>query len=107
MNLQPNESEALRRLKTILQNQENFVELRIFGSKAKNLSTADSDIDVMIIVRKYSPDLQSLIDDTIFDLNIQYDCLISAITFSQEELDNGPMSESPLYKTALQEGIQL
>ncbi|MFP4573995.1 MAG: nucleotidyltransferase domain-containing protein [Desulfobacterales bacterium] len=107
MNLQPNESEALRRLKTILQNQENFVELRIFGSKAKNLSTADSDIDVMIIVRKYSPDLQSLIDDTIFDLNIQYDCLISAIIFSQEELDNGPMSESPLYKTALQEGIQL
>ena len=51
--------------------------------------------------------VESEIDDLIFEINLENDCLITALYFSQEELEKGPLSESPLYKKILQEGISL
>lgn len=107
MDLNQNEVKALTRLKTFLQDQENFVDFRVYGSKARGSSTPESDIDVLIIVRKFDSDFQSLIDDMIYELNLEYDCLISAVIFNQDELISGPMSESPLYRTAMQEGVRV
>lgn len=107
MNLEANELEALKRLKAILHQQKNFVDFWVYGSKVRGQSTAESDIDVMIIVEEYSHDFQSMIDDIIFELNLEYDCFISATIFSRDELENGPMSESPLYKTAVKEGVRI
>ncbi len=107
MDLNQDEIKALTRLKTFLQGQENFVDLRVIGSKTRGLSTPESDIDVLIIVRKFDRDFQALIDDMIFELNLQYDCLISAVIFNQDELESGPMSESPLYRVAMREGIRV
>jgi len=107
MNLRANEKKALGRLKNILQEQGDFVDLWIFGSKAKGSSTKESDIDVMIVVRENGQALQSMVDDVVFDLNLQHDCLISAIVLSQEEIEHGPMSESPFYKAAIHDGVRL
>ncbi|MDZ7760153.1 MAG: nucleotidyltransferase domain-containing protein [Desulfovermiculus sp.] len=107
MNLNQNELKALTRLKTFLQNQESFVDLLVFGSKVLSLSTSESDIDILIIFREFDHDLQALIDDFIFELNLEYDCLMSVVIFSLDELESGPMSESPLYKSAMQQGIRV
>ena len=107
MDLNQDELNALTRLKSFLQEQEKFVDLLVFGSKVLDSSTSESDIDVLIIVREFERDLQASIDDMIFELNLEYDCLISAVIFSQDELEHGPMSESPLYRTAIQEGIRV
>lgn len=107
MDLNQNEVKALTRLKTFLQDQENFVDFRVFGSRTRESSTPESDIDVLIIVREFDRHLQSMIDDRIFELNLEYDCLISAVFFNQDELISGPLSESPLYRTAMQEGVRV
>jgi predicted nucleotidyltransferase len=107
MDLNQNEVKALTRLKTFLQDQENFVDFRIYGSRARGTSTPESDIDVLIIVREFDSNFQSMIDDMIFELNLEYDCLISAVIFNQDELISGPMSESPLYRNAMQEGVRV
>jgi len=107
MDLNQDELNALTRLKTFLQDQESFVDLLVFGSKVRGSSTQESDIDVLIIVREFDRDLQALIDDMIFELNLEYDCLISAVIFNQDELESGLMSESPLYRSAIQEGIRV
>jgi len=107
MELNQNELMALTRLKTFLQNQENFLDFRVYGSKARGSSTPESDIDVLIIVREFDSNFQSLMDDMIYELNLEHDCLISAVIFSQDELESGPMSESPLYKTAMHEGVRV
>lgn len=106
MNLNANELKALNRLKTFLQDQESFVDLLVFGSKALSSSTSESDIDVLLIVREFDRDLQALIDDLIFELNLEYDCLMSVVIFNQYELESGPMSESPLYRSAMQQGVR-
>ncbi len=59
----------------------------------------------MIELEDCSPTIESEIDDLIFQLNIRYDCLITAVYFSRKELEEGPLSESPLYKTILSDGI--
>ncbi len=107
INLKKNERAALLRLKAALSENLDLLDFRIFGSKARGDSEPESDIDVMIEVEEYTSGSESLIDDLIFDTNLEYDCFISAIIFGRRELEDGPMSESPIYKTIEKEGQRI
>jgi len=105
MPILPNESKALNSLKIELNKRYDLLDLKIYGSKAKGLDTPDSDLDVMVVLKNLTPLIESEIDDLIFEINIENDCLITAIFFDQEELEVGPLSESPIYRKISQEGI--
>ena len=79
----------------------------MFGSKARGDALPDSDIDVMIELEEYNPVIESAIDDLVFDINLAHDCFISVVMFSRRELEDGPLSESPLYKAIAREGIRV
>jgi len=105
MPILPNERKALSMLKNLLEKNYDLRNFRIYGSKVKGSDSPESDVDVMIELEDWSPTIESEIDDLIFQLNISYDCLITAVYFSRKELEEGPLSESPLYKTILRNGI--
>jgi len=105
MPILPNERKALSMLKNLLEKNYDLRNFRIYGSKVKGSDSPESDVDVMIELEDWSPTIESEIDDLIFELNIRYDCLITAVYFSRKELEEGPLSESPLYKTILRNGI--
>lgn len=107
MPLLPNEKEALAALRAKLSHDYRLLDFRVYGSKAKGTDVKDSDLDVMIVVEDYSPVIESQIDDLIFEINLKYNCFITALFFSRNELELGPLSESPIYKKILQEGISL
>jgi len=107
MPLLPNEKKALNDLKTILQENYRLLDLKLYGSKAKGTDVPDSDLDIMIVLEDQSPVIESQIDDLIFEINIKYDCFITALFFSRKELEVGPLAESPIYKKIMQEGISL
>ena len=107
MVLLPNEEEALKELKIALEKNYQLLDFRVFGSKARGIDVKDSDLDVMIVLGEHSPTIESRIDDLIFDINLKYECFIAAIFFSRKELEAGPMSESPIYKKIMIEGISL
>jgi predicted nucleotidyltransferase len=107
MVLLPNEEKALKELKITLAENFQLLDFRIFGSKVKGTDVQDSDLDVMIVLEDHSPKIESRIDDLIFDINLQYDCFIKAIFFTRKELEVGPLSESPIYKKIMIEGISL
>ena len=107
MGLLPNEEEALKELKIALEKNYQLLDFRVFGSKARGIDVKDSDLDVMIVLEEHSPKIESRIDDLIFDINLKYECFITAIFFSRKELEAGPMSESPIYKKIMREGISL
>lgn len=104
LTLKENEEIALRVLKEELSRRFNVIDLRIFGSKVRGEDTPESDIDVMIELDEYTPDIKSGIYDIIFKINLENDTFISTIIFSKKELEDGPMSESPIYKAILREG---
>jgi predicted nucleotidyltransferase len=108
MPLLPNEKKALNELKSLLlENNYGLLDFRIYGSKAKGTDVPDSDLDIMIVLEDRSPVIESQIDDLIFDIDLKYDCFITALFFSRKELEAGPLAESPVYKQILQEGISL
>ncbi len=105
--LKENEIKALKELKEILCSHFNVKEIRIFGSKVREEDTPESDIDVMIILEELDPEIQSRIYDIVFEVNLKNDCFISVLIFNKQEIEEGPMSESPIYKAIQKEGILL
>jgi predicted nucleotidyltransferase len=105
MALKRNEEIALKVLKERLTSHYSILDFRIFGSKIRGEDTSQSDIDVMIKIADLNPGIESDIYDIVFDVNLENDCFISVIIFSKEEIEKGPMSESPIYKTIMREGV--
>ena len=58
------------------------------------MPSPESDIDVMIEVENYTPEVEALIDELVFEINLNHDCLISAVIFGSKELHEGPLRES-------------
>lgn len=107
LELKENERIAVSRLKEALGKKLKLLDFRVFGSKARGDASPDSDIDVMIEVEDYNPAIESIIDDLVFEINLTFDCFISTVIFSKKELDEGPLSESPIYKAIEREGVRV
>ncbi len=105
--MKANEKEALSELKRVLEERVGVLDLILYGSKARGDDSPDSDIDVMIKVEDYTQEIESAIDDAVFETNLEHDCLVSAVIFSRKELEKGPLGESPLYKRIVEEGIAI
>jgi predicted nucleotidyltransferase len=105
MSILQNEKKALNELRTKLVISYNLVDFKLYGSKARGTDVPGSDLDVMIELEDLSPAIESEIDDLIFEINLKYDCFITALFFSRAEIDTGSLSESPIYKKILHEGI--
>ena len=107
MPLLPNEKQALAALMAKLSQEYRLLDFKIYGSKAKGTDMQDSDLDVMIVLEDYTSIIESEIDDLMFEINLEYNCFITVLLFSQKELEGGPLSESPIYKRIQQDGISL
>lgn len=107
MKLKDKEAKAVLSLKEMLEERIHILDFRVFGSKARGDALPDSDIDVMIEVEEYLPEIESAIDDLVYEINLDYDCFISVIIFSKKEIEEGPMSESQIYKAIEREGIRV
>ncbi len=103
--LNDNEKKAVESLKTKLMDRFDVKDMRLFGSKVKGQAGPDSDVDIMIELAKRSPQIESEIDDITFEVNLRNDSFITTILFGQDELERGPMKESPIYKAIQKEGI--
>ncbi|MBU0600711.1 nucleotidyltransferase domain-containing protein [bacterium] len=107
LSLKKNERIALRNLKEMLSQKFKIVDFRLFGSKARGEDTPESDIDVMVEVEKITSEIESQIDDIVFKINLEKDTFMSIIIFGRDEIEEGPMSESPIYKIIQKEGVQI
>ncbi|NVM26570.1 MAG: nucleotidyltransferase domain-containing protein [Desulfobacterales bacterium] len=105
--LEKNEERAISALKEALSNRFHLLDFRLFGSKARGEGRAGSDIDIMIVLDKCDPVMRSEVYDIVFETNLKYDTFISTTIFTREELEEGPMSESPIYKIIRKEGIAI
>ena len=105
--MKQNEREAVIKLKNELSKDIILRDYCVFGSKARGEDSLDSDIDVMIEVENYTSEIEELIDEMVFKINIENDCLISAVIFGSKELHEGPLRESPIYKSINREGIRI
>jgi uncharacterized protein len=107
MKLAENEEKALKQLRGELYARYPIIDIRLYGSKARGEGRQDSDLDVMVELPDYDRAIVEEIDDIIYQINLEYDVFISALVFGKDELEEGPMSESPIYKVIQMEGVPL
>ena len=55
MPILPNEKKALNALKIELNKRYELLDLKIYGSKTKGLDTPESDLDVMVVLKNFTP----------------------------------------------------
>jgi predicted nucleotidyltransferase len=107
MKLEENEERALKELREELFAKYRIIDIRLYGSKARGEGREDSDLDIMIEIPEYDRAMVAEIDDIIYRINLEHDVFISALVFGKDELEEGPMSEAPIYKVIQREGIPL
>lgn len=105
--LAPHELKALDDLKHSLNHAFQLLDLRLYGSKAKGTAATDSDIDVMIELEELTLIFYDRVFDMVFDVNLRHGVFISAVLFGRKELEDGPMSVSPLFKAIERDGVRL
>ncbi|MDD5169864.1 MAG: nucleotidyltransferase domain-containing protein [Syntrophales bacterium] len=107
MKLAKNEKKALEALRRVLFETYQVIDFRLYGSKARGTGDHESDLDVMIVIPAYDRAVVEEIDEIIFRLNLEHDVLISALYFGKDELEEGPLSEAPIYKAIQRDGVPL
>lgn len=87
--LRKNEYQALLEFKNVLTQRfpKEILELKLFGSKARGNSHKESDIDILIVLKKRNKKIEDYILDLTGDLLRKYEILISPIIFSKKEYD--------------------
>ena len=80
-------------------------EVTAFGSRTRGTAAPDSDLDVCVVLEKLDDDNDQMIMDIAWEVGFEHDVVISTVTYARNEFEHGPVSESPLIKTILHDGI--
>ena len=76
-----------------------------YGSRVRGDATVESDLDVCVVVDKLDDESDSAIIEIAWQIGFENDVIISTVTYSKEEFEDGPCSESGLVQNILGYGI--
>jgi predicted nucleotidyltransferase len=87
--------------------QENLWAEYLFGSYATNRQTPASDIDILIIVKHLTPDLQRQVSGLAADYSLTYNMYISPIVQDRAVWEKNQQYQTLFYQDVVQQGIRL
>lgn len=78
----------------------------LYGSVARGTQTGESDVDIAVIVRRYTEDMHDKMIDLTVDLELEYNKVLSVLLI---DYDNFREWEDvlPFYKNIKKDGIML
>lgn len=93
----------LKELKKKVSDKYNINEMKLFGSSARGDRSADSDIDVFIVLPEVNRQIEEDLFDIAYDLELKHDCLIDLIVLS-DDIIKKHCSASSLYMEIMEQG---
>lgn len=97
-------------LKLALQEQigSRLKDVVLFGSYFDQTMSADSDVDILIVLEgDYDYLMKRKINDICYEFDLKYDVFIDNQLISQQELTNGLRGKHPVFKNALRHGYHV
>jgi predicted nucleotidyltransferase len=94
------EQQALARFKPALQSLlgDNLLSLRLFGSRARGEATEESDLDVLVVVRKKDRALCRRIVEESLEVDLAYETNLAPTILSADEYQQNQEYGTPFYR---------
>jgi len=97
--------EIAHQLKKNIEKEIKVIDMRIFGSRARDNFEKDSDLDIYLELEENNPEVRKLIDHLTWKIGFENELVITTIIFTRDELENGPMKYSPIYRSIERDGV--
>jgi uncharacterized protein len=82
-------------------------EFCVFGSRARGDATADSNLDVFLVVDHLDADLREKISEVAWEVGFENNVVLSTFAVTVEQLERGPLGVSPIIRQIAREGVAL
>jgi uncharacterized protein len=91
----------------VLRVRKQFPEARIWahGSRARGDANWDSDFDIFIVLEEVDNSKYQWIRNVAWEIGFKNNLVISTVLIDRDAFEKGPMSESTLVESILQQGI--
>ena len=87
--------------------KDQLLETKIFGSKVRGDFSEDSDIDILVVLKRRRKSLIDTLYVNLLDIELEYDSKISLTIFSQAEYQHNVSAHTPFMESLASEGITL
>jgi predicted nucleotidyltransferase len=84
-----------------------IIDVQLFGSKARGDAKPESDVDVLVVVRRDEPELIDALYDLLLDACLSYNVYISLKVFSEAEYERLNHPRTPFMQNVAREGMAL
>ncbi|MFA5424755.1 MAG: nucleotidyltransferase domain-containing protein [Phycisphaerae bacterium] len=106
--LDKNTRQVLSRCRNAINSDYPNARIILYGSHAVGRAQPDSDVDLLILLDEEVPaGKKRYIHDTLYDIALLEDVVISAIIISCEKWDSPISKATPLYQNIQNEGIKV
>ena len=105
-NLPSADIEVLKRCKAAIKGIVPDAEVILYGSRARGQAAADSDYDLLVLTDLEADlDLEEEIRSAVFDLQLEYDVLLSVFAYNRGQWSSPLYRAMPFHKNIDREGI--
>lgn len=87
--------------------KDEVLEIKLFGSKVRGDYSQDSDIDILIVLRKRNKSIIDTLYEELLDIELEYDSKISLTIFSESEYQHNLDAHTPFMKSLANKAIAL
>jgi predicted nucleotidyltransferase len=95
------------KLKNRISKKIHLVDLRIFGSRARNDGNEFSDLDIFLEVESINSTQKESILDVTWETGLEFGMVISPLIFTRDEVENSALRSSPVLMNILREGVSV
>ncbi len=104
--IRQNEQKAIQLASEMLREKFPVQKVILFGSKARGDDDEESDIDLLLLTqRPISWEERKALIDTLFDIELAYDVVISPLISTSADWHEGTFSVMPIHDEIAREGI--
>jgi len=86
---------------------DEILSITLYGSQARGDAKTESDIDVLVVVRRDAPALRQALTDLAWQVQFEYGVVISDIIRSIEQYNRMQANKFPFYQNIEREGVLL
>ena len=86
---------------------DDILSITLYGSQARGDAKTESDIDVLVVVRRDSSALREALTDVAWQVQFEYGVVISDIVRSIEQFNRMRANRFPFYENIEREGVLL